>query len=201
MPYETIYATFPPSMKICDGGKFDNLRLRPITIGDAVILAACGCDMGAEFDEPHALVAAWILTRPLEDAISTMLDMGAIVEETQRWMRSVAEVVPLVAKAVNGHIAATLSLFVPPAREKKRASFTLTGYGWPLEMAEAVCAEYGWTVADALKTPLATAFAFMAAANQRHGGKAGGPDYYERQFVKAIADAKTKAKSGTGAKR
>jgi hypothetical protein len=67
---------------------------------------------------------------------------------------------------------------------------SLTGLGWPFEVAEFLCAEYGWLFADALALPVATALALMTASHQRNGGKFRGMDWMQRIAARKIREKK-----------
>ena len=86
-----------------------------------------------------------------------------------------------LSNAVEGILNASFSTHIPPMQDKDApAQLTPSGLGWPLILAEWLCAEYGWTFEHAIDIPLPRVFALQAAARVRHGGKHGGPDYVER---------------------
>ena len=66
------------------------------------------------------------------------------------------------------------------------------GLGWPLELAESLCAEYGWRWQEALDTPVVTVWALVAAARQRKGGRHGGIDYIERWYSGEVKAGRAK---------
>lgn len=72
---------------------------------------------------------------------------------------------------------------VPGKKDGDKQDFLPTGYGWPLEIAERLMSEYGMTFDEAAAMPLARVYALLAVARVRGGGKAGGPDYWERITV------------------
>ena len=82
-----------------------------------------------------------------------------------------------LSNAVEGILNASFSTHIPPMQDKDApAQLTPSGLGWPLILAEWLCAEYGWTFEHAIDIPLPRVFALQAAARVRHGG----PDYVER---------------------
>jgi len=85
-----------------------------------------------------------------------------------------------LSSAVEEVISQAFSTRIVPRQEGGVVSFTPSGHGWPLELAESLCAEYGWGFEEALATPLCRAFALQAVARIRNGGRHGGPDYVER---------------------
>ena len=183
LPPETILAAFPHSANVAIALAPCKrvLRLEPMTLAHAIALEAWGCDLGKELDDAHALIAAWFLVKPASVLQEVMSDINTAGEEAQKWIREKNKCVARIATAVNRHIASAFGTFVPPASESEQLyENSPRGYGWPLEVAEALCGEYGWKFGDALATPVATALALVSVARQRNGGKAGGPDYYER---------------------
>ena len=174
-----MLALFPGGTEVCRTGRFAALRLQPFTLAHAAALEAWGCDLGANLDDSHALIAAWLLSKRPPEVASAMRDMERSAKEAGRWVRGKAKCVARISKAVNGHIVAAF-------KDSGCAYSAPRGYGWPLEIVEALCGEYGWSVADAMATPVATALALVSVARQRHGGENGGPDYYERIMIREI---------------
>ena len=195
LPVETMLALFPGGTEVCRTGRFAALRLRPFTLAHAAALEAWGCDLGANLDESRSLIAAWLLSKRPPEVASAMLDMERSAKEAGRWVRGKAKCVARISKAVNGHIVAAFKTYVAPKKDGGCAYSAPRGFGWPLEIVEALCGEYGWSLDDALATPVATALALVSVARQRHGGENGGPDYYERIMIREInAMQETKAK-------
>ena len=96
-----------------------------------------------------------------------------------------------LSKAVETVLNTAFATYVKPAAQKDAPKLlTPHGLGWPLEFAEFLCAEYGWSWRDALDTPVVTVYALAAAARQRTGGKHGGFDYLERQYNEDVKAGK-----------
>ena len=99
-------------------------------------------------------------------------------------------------KAVETVLNAAFSPYVAPRSERRNAvpkgADSPAGLGWPFEVAEFLCAEYGWLFADALALPVATALALMTACRQRHGGRHAGLDYVERQYRRDLKSGRAK---------
>ena len=157
LPAET-YAAFEPPRE-----RAGLARLRAPTVGDAARLAAAGVDPL----EPSAA--------QLEVAARLLGGWRARLLATGRARRAAA------ARACACARAAT----VPGATDGERTVFTPTGLGWPLELAEALMAEYGISFDEAARIPLCRAFALAACVRQRHGGRHAGPDYWERATMRA----------------
>ena len=81
--------------------------------------------------------------------------------------------------------ACARAAIVPGATDGERTDFLPSGLGWPLELAEALMAEYGIPFGEAARIPLCRAFALVACVRQRHGGRHAGPDYWERVTMRA----------------
>ena len=64
-----------------------------------------------------------------------------------------------------------------------------SGFGWPLEMAEALCAHYGWSFEYAMRVAVPRAMALLAVGRVRTGCGLGGPDYYERIRLNRMKEA------------
>ena len=99
-----------------------------------------------------------------------------------------------LSNAVETVLNTAYETYVAPKPEngKQTNELTPSGLGWALELSEWLCAEYGWSWQTALETPVATAYALIAAARARHGGKHGAPDYIERQFLADVKAGKAK---------
>ena len=79
---------------------------------------------------------------------------------------------------------------VPGHSEGKTVNFTQRGYGWPLEIAEWLMHEYGMGFGEAASMPLVRVYSLLAVARIRNGGKAGGPDYWDRATIAAMKESK-----------
>lgn len=183
LPLETVLAVFPETSRQggCTG---------PLTLAHVVAMEAIGVEVGVDAQGEKAFLAAWLLTlRPGE--------LGGVVADGEKARASFAKWAEThdadeaeTARRVNAVVDAALLPYVRGGGGSTACvSAGPQGYGWPLEYAEMLCHEYGMKFEDALATPLATAFGLAACARARNGGKAGGPDYYERIALKAIRKA------------
>lgn len=161
VPIENVIAAFPPTVKV---GRFE---LRPLSIGGAIRLAEVGVDVTKTPVPKECLFAAAFVLSGATDY--------------RRFLRSAKCGLSELANAVENVLGQAFSTRIPPMPQKDvPAQLTPSGIGWPLELAESLCAEYGWTFDHVLDMPLCRAFALQASARIRHGGKHGGPDYVER---------------------
>lgn len=167
-PAENEAAFFPLSVKV------GRIRLGPLTLSGVVRLGALGISTNERVPEGHLLEAAAVLAG----------------EDYRKFLRSVRGIgMKELAHAVEKQLNAAYATWIKPAPpEKAPASVSLTpkGLGWALEYAEWLCAEYGWSFAAAIETPVATVFALAAACRERNGGKHAGLDYVERWYQKEV---------------
>lgn len=162
LPVEDFIAAFPPSVKA------GNVTLKPLTLGGAIRLSHEGVDCGAAVPRELVFKAAFVLSGE---------------ESYKRFLRSAKCGLQQLCNAVENALNDAFATFVKPAEDKNAPKhLTPHGLGWPLELAEFLCAEYGWSWRDALDTPVATAWALVAASRQRHSAPKGGLDYIERQY-------------------
>lgn len=169
LPVEDYIAAFPPSEKA------GNVTLGPMTLRHAVLFGAFGVPLDTKIKVPldKLVVAALILSR---DWVAPPSD-----GDFKRFAKKVKCSSEALGKAVETCRAQGQCTYVSPREQSggtKRSD--AHGLGWPLEVAEFLCGEYGWSWRDALATPTATAFALVAACRQRNGGKHGDFDYVER---------------------
>lgn len=176
-PIENVLAACPPSAKV---GK---VTLGPLTVGGWFSLGALGVDPKRTVPPEQAALAAWVLSGHVADApqVGSARAFRAFAHGLNRLSDD-------LAKAVNSILDQAFKTYVPPLVENPVVQGTPSGLGWPLEIAEFLCAEYGWTWECALATPVARAFALIAAARQRNGGRHGGPDYIERILIASGKD-------------
>ena len=149
------------------------VKLRPLTLGDVAILARAGIDILEPLVSGEAEVVFSLLAdgrdpaRPFRKPTFMRLRCTA-----QQRRAAVARALDIAFRnAVPGHV------------EGKRKVFLQTGYGWPLEMAERLMHEYGITFDEAAAMPMVRVYSLLACARIRGGGKAGGPDYWERESL------------------
>jgi len=165
IPRENALAFFPASVKA------GNVVLRPLTLGGAVRLAEIGVDLCRRVPHDKIFQAAWVLSAG-ESAGFTRFCRKARVGLEE--LRDAVETV--LNDAFKTYIR-------PAATSGGTVHLTPHGIGWPLEYAEFLCSEYGWSWQTAIDTPLATVYALCAAYRQRNGGNHGF-DYIERANMK-----------------
>ena len=173
LPIENAIAAFPPSVKA------GNVTLRPLSIGSWIRLAEIGIDvMKTPVPKDKLFSAAFVLSGEAE---SLPLHSREFNVRYRRFLRRFKSGLKELSNAVEEILNASFSTHIPPMQDKDApAQLTPSGLGWPLVLAEWLCAEYGWTFEHAIDIPLPRVFALQAAARVRHGGKHGGPDYVER---------------------
>jgi hypothetical protein len=185
LPFETVFAAFPPSV---DAGGF---TLRSPTLLHAVALESMGVDMEEREVSPSAAwTAAWVLS--LDDP-SVAVRPGEAERSAAAFMQEHADAdQDRLVEAVKRTLGVAVSTFVP-GRAPKDAEQSLDGlpdgFGWPIEVAELIAHEHGIPFADAIRTPCVTAFAIVAMVRARNGEEFDGPDYYGRIKVKRQKDA------------
>jgi hypothetical protein len=181
LPVETRLALFPRRSLVCRLGAFRRITLRPVTLERAAVMESLGCGfLEGRLDAGKAIVAAWVLSLPERELA------GAGRGETKGLRKFIAKCErspQAVADAARLLIDEAIKPFIPAKPEK--TGWTLDdgiprGCGWPLEVAEAVCAAYGWSMERTMRTEMQTVFALLAVCRARVGGEHGGPDYYEK---------------------
>lgn len=168
IPHENYLAAFPPSRTA------GNVTLRPLTLAGAIRLGERGVSLGRRVPRGQMVEAAFVLSGESD-----------FVRFCRRTKCGLSELSRVVEDVLNDAFAT----YVKPGKAPSgtRRHLTPHGVGWPLELAEWLCAEYGWRFREALDTPVVTVYALVAASRQRRGMRKGGMDYLERQYV---ADAK-----------
>lgn len=181
-PPEMLRAFFP------DRRTVDGIALHSPTLAHFAMLNQLDCS--GEIDEEKAIIAAYVLSHKSEDL---SLDEVLNLDRFAVWMeahrpdgKTLAPVaVDMIAKAVRAGV-------FDESKAKAAANIYPQGYGWPLEVAERICSEYGWSFGEAIHTPVGTLFALLACAAKRTG-KEKGPDYYARltlPYILKMAAAK-----------
>lgn len=180
LPIEIAAAAFPQPVRA------GSLVLRPLTVGMACELVAYGVDASAAVPVEKLAAVAFVLN----GHGGGLAAMG----EFERFLARIDCGLDELQKAVETVLNAALRPYVAPRSERRNAvpkgADSLTGLGWPFEVAEFLCAEYGWLFADALALPVATALALMTASHQRHGGKFRGMDWMQRIVARKIRERK-----------
>lgn len=170
IPEENAIAAYPPSVKA------GNVTLRPLTLGGAIRISSLGVDIGKPVDK---------------DALFRVAAVLAGEDDTKRFLKRSRVGLNALSSAVETVLNTAFTTYVKPAQgERKTTHFTPHGLGWPLEYAEWLCHEYGWSWQAALDTPLATVYALEAACRARNGGRHAGLDYIERQYRKDVKSGK-----------
>ena len=186
VPVENVFAAFPTSHRV------GNVELGPMTLGQAIMLGAFDIPLAVEMPVPadKLMIAALLLSKEWRAA-----DHLPDERDFKRFAKRLKADGNELKEAVESVRAFAHSTYVeppkPPASARKRT--TPHGYGWPLEIAEFLCGEYGWSWRDALATPVVTAFALVATSRQRHGDEPGGLDYMERIKDREVAERKRRA--------
>ena len=193
LPLETILAFSPPSVKVCKLGFFQTLRLWPMTLAHVVALEAYGCDINDELSRSKSLIAAWVLSRPSKTFDLEIFNELKELEKSglKRFLKKAMPKAEEIEAAVNRHLNLSFKTYVPSKESTKGRTVMSSGsvgYGWPLEIAEHLCGEYGWSFETAIHTPVARALALVSVGRIRLGGEAGGPDYYQRIDIRKLKE-------------
>ena len=178
VPVENLLAAFP--VHVMAG----SVELYPLTVRAAIALGIYGVDFAREIKGASAILAGAVLSRTISAA--DLADARRGEKHLKRFARRFRKHTEVLEDAVNQVVDKAFSTRVPFLREGGKVALSPSGLGWPLELAEALCHEYGWSWESALETPVATAHALMAAAHRRNGGKFGGPDYIERAVIERM---------------
>ena len=186
VPVENYFAAFPASYRA------GNVTVGPMTLGQAIMLGAFDVPLAADVPIPadKLTIAAMLLTAEWR-AVDHLPDEKDFKRFAKRLKADCKE----LKKAVEAARAFSFSTYVkpPPPPKGARINKGPHGYGWPLEVAEFLCGEYGWGWREALATPVVTAFALVAASRQRHGDEPGGFDYMERIKSREVHERKRRA--------
>lgn len=194
VPVENVFAAFPTPHSV--GG----VELGPMTVGQAIMLGAFDVPLAADMPIPadKLMVAALLLSKEWRaaDHLPGEKDFKCFAKRLKADCRELKE-------AVEAARAFSFSTYIkpPPPPKGARINKGPHGYGWPLEVAEFLCGEYGWSWRDALATPVVTAFALVAASRQRHGDKPGGFDYMELIKSREVHERKRRAAERAKARR
>jgi len=180
IPHENALAFFPPSVTV------GNVTLGPLTLAGAVRLGEIGVDLGRRVPRDLVFPAAWVLA----DATSpSRLGRDALRRVRQRkdytsFLSHSRVGLKELHNAVETVLNDAFKTYIKPAASSSgTVHLTPHGIGWPLEYAEFLCGEYGWSWQASIDTPLATVYALYAAYRQRNGGRHG-MDYIEREYAK-----------------
>ena len=190
VPVENYFAAFPASYRA------GNVTVGPMTLGQAIMLGAFDVPLAADVPIPadKLTIAAMLLTAEWRaaDHLPGEEDFKCFAKRLKADCKELKE-------AVEAARAFSFSTYVkpPPPPKGARINKGPHGYGWPLEVAEFLCGEYGWSWREALATPVVTAFALVAASRQRHGDEPGGFDYMERIKSREVHERKRRAAEAT----
>lgn len=191
VPCENVFAAFPAERKV------GNATVGPMTLGQAILLGAFDVPLAAEVPVPadKVVVAAMLLSPEWRAA-----ERLPVERDFRRFARRLKADCNELKEAVESARAYAFSTYVTPPKPAKGARVRVGphGYGWPLEVAEFLCGEYGWSWRDALATPVVTAFALVAASRQRHGDEPGGFDYIERIKEREVHERKARQRARNG---
>ena len=181
IPVENLIAAYPKPVSVCKG-----LALRPMTLGDAIVLSALSIDFTKGVDDPHGMVAGLLLSGIVPS--EAMFDETAVKKGLKKILQKIGRRnVGRLRQAVDEVFDKAFLTRLPFASaENAPVKISPDGLGWPLEIAEATAAEYGWSFDAVLQTPLVRLFALNAARHRRNGGKFSGPDYVERIVIAKI---------------
>ena len=172
IPPEDEIAAFPPSRTA------GNVTLKPLTLAGAIRLGARGITLGRRVPREKVVEAAFELSGE-----------ASLAAFCRRARCGLAELSGAVEAVLNDAFAT----YVRGAGGAGAVNhLTPHGLGWPMELAEWLCAEYGWRWREALETPVATVYALAAASRQRRGGRHGGMDYLERAYAADVKAGRAK---------
>lgn len=173
LPVETFEAIYPSSEVV------GRMVLRPMTLGHASLMEQSGIDLTAPVPTEKILVAAWILTMTGAEARESGTGLA---DRFRKWHERTSPDPYLLIDAVERQIDRAFSAFVPPDKDDgaEVVYAVRVGFGWTLELCEAMMSYYGMTFEQALDCPICRCYALLNCMRTRNGGKNGGPDYYER---------------------
>ena len=181
-------AVFPPTFRV--GG----IRSGAPTLYHAVALEMLGIDpFGGDIDAANAWCAAFVLSKSPSEIRDFMSSGSPDMEAVKEWIDKCGVGVSEMVSAVRSTLRSASVTYVP-GKSKDAGQVMPSGFGWPLEMAESICHEYGISFDEAMSVPTCRAFAMMACCRARNGGEAGGPDYYARVLVNQIRAMKAQSK-------
>lgn len=187
LPKETILALFPEQPRRFPIGLFSHITIGAITLEQAAVMEMFECGLTKGYlNRKESLIAIWILSRSRNKLHKLVNGEGL---NCGRFIRKIQRQASRVERLVNTLIDEALSTFVP-AKSISGATVnqSLKGYGWPLEIAEAISANYSVTLDDALCMPVQRAFAMISVQRSRLGGESGGPDYFERIYINRLRE-------------
>ena len=197
VPCENVFAAFPTSVGV--GG----VELGPMTLGQAILLGAFDIPLEVKMPIPadKLMVAALLLSKEWR-AADRLPDERDFKSFAKRFARRGKVDSTALKEAVESVRAFAFSTYVKPPKAPpgSRVRTGPHGYGWPMEVAEFLCGEYGWSWRESLATPVVTAFALVAASRQRNGDEPGGFDYMERIKEREVHARKMAQRRQHGAK-
>jgi hypothetical protein len=175
-PPEMFRAFFPSSHAV------KGALLHAPTLAHIVMMSKLQCLI--DMDEHNAIIAAYVLSFP-----STELGLDIVdADRFALWMSKHGCAPDELKAAVSDLISTSLRAAVFDESKSKKQSDAATiptGYGWPLEVAEKICFEYGWNIDTVKHMPICVLFGLIACGAKRNG-KENGPSYYERMALPEV---------------
>lgn len=185
LPFETTVAVFPPEYSV------GNIRLKAPTLYHAVSLEMMGIDpLGGDINAANAWCAAFILTKDAAQIRDFMAGGNPDIEAVRKWTEKCKEPVSQMVQAVRSALKSATITHVPGKSKTGGANLMPKGFGWPIEIAEALMAEYKMSFDEAMSEPMCRVFGLMACCRSRNGGEDGGPDYYARILINSLKTMK-----------
>lgn len=176
IPVENALAFFPSTVRA------GNVTLRPLTLAGLVRIGQLGVDVGRAIPDDRLFQVAAVL---------------AGESDFRRFAKRARVGLKELCNAVEKVLNDAFSTYLKP-QQAAGGTIHLTphGLGMPLEYAEFLCAEYGWSWETSIETPLVTVLALVAAHRQRNGGKTGGLDYIEKKYAASLRKRKAAVDNG-----
>lgn len=185
LPKEVIDAVFPPSAQVGE------IHLEPMTMYHIVAMEALGIEVGDRNlnSNQASVLALWILSQEPKEMARLVRGENNLAKFTD-WVERHSASLADAHSILDGIFKSAFLTFVPAKQDagKIRLDDLGEGYGWPIEIAEAVAHEHSRPFDEVMQMPLVRMFALICAMRQRNGGEAGGPDYYDRIRIKAMKE-------------
>ena len=179
----TVVERFPPEMYRAffdDTRTIGGITLHTPTLSHVVVLNRLGCF--GRIDADKAIISAFVLSHKSEDLNRVAGDID--MRDMERWLTEFMPDGESLAPVIEDMLGLAFRAGVFESKNSS-ANIMPSGYGWPLEVAERVCAEYGWKFDYVKHVPISTLFALLACIGKRNKSEKG-PDYYARMFLPDI---------------